>query len=446
MKYFRHINFIFLITALCIFACGCKKTAPKEVDNKGKKLIQTTPAGASIIYKGKELGKTPYTIKAKPNFYVLKLTKQGYRPRYISFNIKKGENKSEKYPLEAATASALVESNPSGAYVTYKGQRIGETPCVLPDLSFGTHTIHLEKGGYGAKDLSFNVTSDRPLKISSSLESNIGTIIINTNPQGARVILDGKNIGITPFKGEYPDGEYKMTLQRSNYLDFTTTLAISKGKTVKRNYKLHQLPGSFKIITDPPGAKIYFGGKFVGNSPVTIKNQTANQDHPLIIQAPGFANQKHNIRTSPGREETFTYNLKRNRGDLELVINPPGVTVYVDNEKYGVTQKADTDKTSKVMVIKNLTPGTHTIRYTHRRANPTSKTIKVKITAGETTRFDPLSLWVPNAELIYKDDSRETVIILSEDSRGVYVEPQNGIRYTVLRSKLQKINYFKDKE
>ena len=98
------------------------------------------------------------------------------------------------------------------------------------------------------------------------------------------------------------------------------------------------------------------------------------------------------------------------------------------------------------MVVKNLSPGTHTIRYTHRRAIPTSKTIKVKITAGETTRIDSLSLWVPNAELIYNDDSRETVIILSEDGKGVYVEPQNGIRYTVLRSKLKKINYFKDKE
>ncbi len=446
MKYFKHVNFIFIISALCIFACGCKKQPAKKADNKGKKHIQTDPAGASIIFKGKEIGKTPYTISAKPNFYVLKLTKQGYRTRYISFNITKGQNKDEKYILKEATASALVDSQPSGAYVIYKGQRIGETPCVMPDLAFGNHSIRLEKGGYAAKDLNFNVNSDRPLKISTSLESNIGIVVINTNPQGARVILNGKNIGVTPFKGEYPDGEYKLTLQRSNYLDLTTTLAISKGKTVKRSYKLHQRPGSFKIITDPPGAKIYFGGKFVGNSPVTIKNQTANQDHPLIIQAPGFADQKHNIRTSPGREATFTYNLKRNRGDLELVINPPGVAVYVDNEKYGVTQKADTDKTSKIMVVKNLSPGTHTIRYTHRRAIPTSKTIKVKITAGETTRIDSQSLWVPNAELIYNDDSRETVIILSEDGKGVYVEPQNGIRYTVLRSKLKKINYFKDKE
>ena len=98
------------------------------------------------------------------------------------------------------------------------------------------------------------------------------------------------------------------------------------------------------------------------------------------------------------------------------------------------------------MTIRNLKPGNHTIRYTHRRAIPSSKTKRIEIIAGETARPDPLFLWVPNAEIVYNDDSKETVIIISEDGRGIYVEPSNGIRYTVLRSKIRKINYFKDKE
>ena len=446
MKSFKYIKYISLAVILSIFAAGCKDNAKKKTDNRGTKLIQSDPAGASIIYNGRELGKTPYTVTAKPNFYVIKLVKDGFRTHYASFNIKSGKNSEEIYKLTPASASALIESKPTGAYVTYNGNRVGETPCVLPDLPFGSHNIRLEKSGHAPKDLTFDVKSERPLKISAALASNIGNITITSVPSGAKVLLNGEHIGITPLKREYPDGEYKLTLQRSNYLELNTTLAVRKGADVKRNYKLQLLPGSFKIITNPAGAKILFGGKFVGNSPVTITDQVANQNHTLIIQMDGFAAQTHKISTSPGKEETFTYNLKRNRGDLELVINPPGVTVFVDGEKYGVTEKADTDKTSKVMTIRNLKPGNHTIRYTHRRAIPSSKTKRIEIIAGETARPDPLFLWVPNAEIVYNDDSKETVIIISEDGRGIYVEPSNGIRYTVLRSKIRKINYFKDKE
>ena len=446
MKTFKYIKYISFAVVLSILAAGCKKDTKKPIDTRGTKLIQSSPAGASIIYNGNELGKTPYTVKAKPNFYVVKLIKHGFRPRYAYFNITSGKNSPETYKLEPASASALVESNPAGAYVTFNGNRIGETPCVLPDLPFGNHSIHLEKSGYAPKDMTFAVNSDRPLKISTSLESNIGNITITSEPSGAKVLLNGEQIGITPLKREYPDGEYKLTLQHANHLDLNTSIAIRKGSDVKRSYKLTLLPGSFKIITNPAGAKISLGGKFIGNSPVTITDQLANQDHHLVIQLAGFASQKHKIRTTPGKEETFTYNLKRNRGDLEFVINPPGVTVYIDGEKYGVTEKADTSKTSKLITIKNMTPGTHTIRYTHRRAVPSSKTKRVEVIAGETTRIAPMSLWVPTAEIIYKDDSKESVIILSEDGRGIYVEPLNGIRYTVLRSKIQKINYFKDTE
>lgn len=446
MKAFKYIKYISLAVVLSIFAAGCKNDSKKSADNRGTKLIKTEPAGASIFYNGKELGKTPYTVKAKPNFYVIKLIKHGYRPRYASFDITAGKNSDGTYKLEPASASALIESKPAGAYVTFNGNRIGETPCVLPDLPFGTHNIHLEKSGYAPKDLTFSVNSDRPLKISSSLESNIGNITITSEPAGAKVLINGEQIGITPLKREYPDGEYKLTLQCSNYLDLNTTIAVRKGSDIKRNYKLNLLPGSFKIVTNPAGAKVSFGGKFVGNSPVTITDQVANQYHHLVIQLAGYAPQRHKISTTPGREETFTYNLKRNRGDLEFVINPPGVTVFIDGEKYGVTQKADTAKTSKVITIKNMTPGNHTIRYTHRRAIPSSKTKRVEVIAGETTRLDPMHLWIPTAEIIYHDDSKESVIILSEDGRGVYVEPLNGIRYTVLRSKIKKLNYFKDNE
>lgn len=445
MRFFIYLNKIFL-AVLLLTAVGCKKNNNPTSAPKGNKSIHSDPEGATIIYNGKELGKTPYTITAKPKSYIIKLSKTGYRTRYASFTVVNGKNKASKFKLEPISNSVLIDSKPQKATVVFNGKRIAETPCVLPDMPFGTHSVRLESSGYASKDLTFNVTSERPLKVTAELESNIGQIFINSNPQGAKVIINGKNVGITPYRGDHPDGTYTITLQRSDYLELNTTIAIKKGKKISKNYKLHLRPGSFKIITDPAGAKVHFGGKYVGKTPVVIPEITANQEHQLTISLDGFAPISKKVKTSPGHQESLVFDMKRNSGDLELVINPPGVTVYIDGKKYAVTEKADTDRTSKIITIKNLLPGKHVVRYTHRRAVPTSRTKNIEIIAGEVTRPAPMKLWVPNAEITYIDDAKETVILLSEDSKGVFVEPQNGIRYTVLRSKIKKINYFKDKE
>lgn len=446
MQKFRHFNKFILPAIAILFICGCKDDENSASSAVGKKQITTVPAGASIIYNKKVIGKTPYTLSAKPNFYVVKLEKPGYETKYASFQIKAGTNPAEQYTLKKTTASVLIDSVPSHAYVTFNDIRIGETPCVLPDLEFGTYKLTLNKAGHASKDVSFTINSERPLKISTSLESNIGSIEIISKPANAKVLINGKNVGITPFKSEFPDGEYKLTLQLPNYIEMNSTVVIQKGKKVVKEYKLDLLPCSFEIVTIPEKAKIYFDGKYVGDSPILIEDQLANKVHHLIINAPGFAPQNHKVKTTPGKKETFTYNLKRNRGDLDLQINPPGVTVYLDGQKYTVTEKSESSKQSKLISIKNLKPGTHTIRIAHRRGIPNSKTKKVTVLAGETVRPEAMTLWIPTAEIVYKDESTEQVIILSEKGESIFVEPPNHIRYSIMRNKIKKINYFNDSE
>lgn len=446
MQKFRYF-YTFIIPAITLlFFCSCKDNNKSSQNAVGKKQIISNPAGASIIYNKKVIGKTPYTISAKPNFYVIKLEKPGFNPQYASFQIKEGNNPAATYELKKTTASVLVDSVPSQAYVTFNDIRIGETPCVLPDLEFGTYKLTLNKAGHSSKDVSFTINSERPLKISTSLEKNIGSIEITSDPANAKIMLNGQNVGITPFKGEFPDGEYKIVLQLPNYIEMTSTVVIQKGKKIHKKYKLDIMPCSFEIVTVPEKAKIFFDGKYVGDSPVLIEDQLANKEHHLIINAPGFAPQNHKVKTTPGKKETFSYNLKRNCGDLDLQINPPGVTVYIDGEKYAVTKKSESSKQSQIISVKNLSPGAHTVRIAHRRGIPNSKTKKINIIAGETVRPEPMSLWIPTAEVVYTDDSTEHVIILSENEKGIFVEPQNHIKYTILRKKIKKINYFKDSE
>ena len=446
MHFSRLINISVVIFLICTGLTGCKDKKQSAQPVKGRKKIITEPAGASIIYNGREIGVTPYTITAKPGKYTVKLEKNGYSSRYASFSIAPGMNKEEKFKIPQASSAVLIESIPSKAYVVYRGKRIGETPLVMPELSFGEYSVRLEKSGHAPKDAIFTVASERPHKVTVPLESNIGSITINSSPRGASVYLNGKNIGITPFTVEYPDGEYNISVRHPNYTSFESKIIIQKGKKIVKNYTLHLIPGEFEIVSNPAGAKVSVNGRYMGVTPLILKKQRANINHNITITSTGYETVKDTLKAAPGRREKKVYVLKRNLGDLELVINPPGVTVYIDGVKYAVTQKAENSKLSQVMTVKNLKPGDHIIRCTHRRGRPASKTKNVKIIAGETVRPAPMSLWIPNAEIIYNDDSSEQVVILSKNRDGVFVEPPNGIRYTILNSKIKTINYFKDSE
>ena len=413
--------------------------------------ISTFRGGIHPENDGKKLSKD-VSIRTAPLFEYYNIALQqniGAAPKWVvnvGDTVKKGQNTPSTFKLEPASSSVLLESVPGQAAVIRDGNRIGETPLVISDLAYGSYTVRLEKTGHSAKDVKFSVNSERPQKIKTTLISNIGSIHITSNPKGAQIYHNGKNIGTTPFTGEFPDGKQTFTLRRSNYTPVTATVNILKNKRNSLHRELNLLPGSFYITSTPSKARVVFNGKYMGVTPLQLPDVQSNLTHRIKVSLNGYASQSIHRKTSPGRREPIHFNLKRSLGDLELVINPPGVTVYVDDIKYGVTKKADSEKISKVMSIKNLTPGEHVIRYAHSRARPASKSRKIKIVAGEVTRPEPMSLWIPNAEIIYTDDSTEAVIILSKNNQGVFVEPYNGIRYTILHKNIKKINYLNEKE
>ena len=62
--------------------------------------------------------------------------------------------------------------------------------------------------------------------------------------------------------------------------------------------------------------------------------------------------------------------LDSNLGGIDLVANPPGVTIYIDGVKKGVTEPGENPKFSKVFEVRGLRTGKHTVKMAHKRATP----------------------------------------------------------------------------
>nr|MBA3640861.1 PEGA domain-containing protein [Acidobacteriota bacterium] len=157
----------------------------------------------------------------------------------------------------ARTGRVVVSSSPRGAGVTVNGRWRGRTPLTLDDLPFGSVDVRVVQPGYAtqtervtlssatsSRTLSFKLqrsaaaapTRPAPARAAPRTEktkpvSFTGSIYVDSRPRGARVLLDGKDIGTTPMR--IPDvriGSHIIRLQLDDHSDWTSSTRVVSGE------------------------------------------------------------------------------------------------------------------------------------------------------------------------------------------------------------------------
>ena len=86
-----------------------------------------------------------------------------------------------------------------------------------------------------------------------------GTALVRSNPEGARVLIDGRDWGRTPASVSLPEGRYVVRLNREGYEPAESTVRISEGRTATVDERLTPAVGTLRISVRPWGA-LYVDG------------------------------------------------------------------------------------------------------------------------------------------------------------------------------------------
>lgn len=118
-------------------------------EGEGELAVTSRPDGAIVKVDGKDVGRTPVTVRLPSGPHVLEVQVGKAEPRVIPLTITAGVQTSQYIEMQGviATGSLEIRSNPTGARVTIDGQPRGTTPATIPNLPAGTHTVVLELGG-----------------------------------------------------------------------------------------------------------------------------------------------------------------------------------------------------------------------------------------------------------------------------------------------------------
>lgn len=142
----------------------------------------------------------------------------------------------------------VLNSTPSGARVTVDGRDVGVTPVSVGSLRRGAHTVRFAHQGYVATQRRVRIGSaqpaqsievtlaatrfTRPATSSATAAQASGSLTVDSRPAGARVFVDGKQVGTTPLQvGTVHAGDHAVRLERDGYRPWSRSVRVPGGGT-----------------------------------------------------------------------------------------------------------------------------------------------------------------------------------------------------------------------
>lgn len=183
------------------------------------------------------------------------------------------------------------------------------------------------------------------------LRNKPARIEVLTNPDGARVIINGIPAGTTPYRGELKGGLYTIAIQKGDERD-SKEITIEYGEPVKVEFTLRnagpttqrasttqtQPPvdirrpppprgaqGMVFVRGEPAGALVAIDGVPIGTLPTAIPLEVGQ--HTIRVTADGYSAFEQNIEMRQGMKLPVDVRLSRALGSLTA--NPEAMTVRV---------------------------------------------------------------------------------------------------------------------
>jgi hypothetical protein len=168
-----------------------------------------------------------------------------------------------------------------------------------------------------------------------------GKLVVNTDPPGIPVVLDGKRSGETPVTLEVAPGEHVLTLL-SGETPRTIPVTIASGATVSQFVEVSQQiiaqTGQLQIRTEPSGARVVVDGTPRGNAPLTVADLGPGL-HTVEVTSDSGSTVRQDIMVEAGVTASLVVPMQTTPRDALSgwisITTPVDVQVYEDTRLLG---------------------------------------------------------------------------------------------------------------
>lgn len=165
-----------------------------------------------------------------------------------------------------------------------------------------------------------------------------GRLEIQTNPEGAKVIIDGKYKGNTPltFIGGSQAQKYVVNIQSDGYKPIYTTVVIKPEQTETISYALTPSTCLALINSEPSGATVTKDGIDIGITPLLVTDLTYGK-YNIEISLNGYKSQNYQLKIDSNTPQKINAQLISTFAKATITSNPSGASVLINGSDVGVT-------------------------------------------------------------------------------------------------------------
>jgi tetratricopeptide (TPR) repeat protein len=209
-----------------------EKVSPKIVEhfNSVKKAlvgylaVSSRPAGARVSLNGRFLSLTDFfPLEVLAGEYSVEIAREGYQTELRTVSIAPRQTETLEVELLRTSASLYFVTEPAGVEVWLDGQLRATTSGALApeyagaarakgldpsrasartevgNLSLGSHTVELRRKCYETVRSTLEVAAAQDYDAEPvRLEESLASLALRSEPPGARIFIDGENLGVTP--------------------------------------------------------------------------------------------------------------------------------------------------------------------------------------------------------------------------------------------------------
>jgi hypothetical protein len=130
--------------------------------------------------------------------------------------------------------------------------RRGVTPLALQNIELGMRRVRIQRDGFNVEERQINLTRSRPSRsvdvrltraapaprpatpAPATPAARTGSLVIESRPIGATIILNGREVGTTPMTiDDLEPGTYTVQLQLPNFRPIRTTVRVVAGSRAR---------------------------------------------------------------------------------------------------------------------------------------------------------------------------------------------------------------------
>ena len=318
----------------------------------GSVSINSEPPDAMIFIDGKKAGITPETLTdIKPGNHSVEVRMEGYETWSESVKVSGDKENVLTAKLKKIAGSLSITSSPSDAIVYLNGEEAGTTPYSLQSATIGTHEVEVKSDLHAEWKKKINIKKGKETTLNAVLQPITGTIILESDPEEAMILLDGKEIGKTPetITG-IKTGLHEVEVQKNGCISWNKTIKIKAGRKHAFKATLERRKGSLMIISNPSDARIFIEGKKAGRTPEAIAELKSGK-YSVEIKLEGYQIWSEDAEVIPGEETIVKAVLQEKPGSIIIKSKPSDAKIFIDGRETGTTPETISDLESGAHIV-----------------------------------------------------------------------------------------------